>query len=308
MKELAYIKWVQRQLKSSPEITIPSGDDCAGIKIDGNKTALITTDVVVEGIDFRLGTTGATAFKVGYKALAVSISDIAAMGGADKLYAVATMALRKELSNRFAKELFHGMKTLARKFNIPIIGGDISSVKGPISISTTLLGIAKSKNILKRAGAKENDAIMVTGKLGGSILGKHLGFIPRLDESRILKNNYRINSMIDLSDGLLMDLDHILNPSGKSAILWENNIPISDDARKLSRKDKTPPLHHALTDGEDFELLFTLPINEAYKIAKDNPLKAPVSFIGIICKGKGINLLTEQGKIKKLIPKGYEHW
>jgi thiamine-monophosphate kinase len=327
VKEFAYIRWIQKQLKTSPEVNIPSGDDCAGIKIGRNKTALITTDVIVEGIDFRLGAGGATAFQVGYKALAVSISDIAAMGGvpglsgrdslssretkrsgADKLYAVATVTLRKELSGKFAKELFRGMKTIAHKFNIPLIGGDVSSTKGPICISTTVIGIAGTKGTLKRSGAKENDAIMVTGKLGGSILGKHLNFIPRLAEARTLNTYYRINSMIDLSDGLLADLNHILKPSGEGAILWENNIPISNDAYKLSRKDKKSPLSHALTDGEDFELLFTLPMREAYKITRDTPLKIPVSFIGIICKGKGINLLTGQGQIKKLIPKGYEHF
>jgi len=317
LKEFVYIKWIQKQLKYPSEIFIRSGDDAAGIRI-GRNSVLVTTDFIVEGIDFHLKT--ATPYQIGYKALAVSISDMAAMGGvSEKLYAVATVALRPNLflrtvspqdesAGKFAQELFRGMKSVADKFKVSIVGGDVSSVKGPISISTTILGVeARHAVPIQRSGAQIGDAIMVTGELGGSILGKHLNFIPRLNEARILTKMYTINSMIDISDGLLADLNHILEASDKGAVLFESLIPVSSAARKLSQKDKKSPLHHSLFDGEDFELLFTLPMREAERLLRDKPFKTMLSLIGIIQFEKGILLLDKNGRTKKIKPKGYEH-
>jgi thiamine-monophosphate kinase len=305
MKEFSYINWIQKQLRPPREVFIPSGDDAAGVRI-GNKSLLITTDLIVENIDFTLKE--ANTFQIGYKSIAISISDIAAMGGnCNKLYAVATVALRKNLSGRFAKELFRGMKDAADKFKVSIIGGDVSSVKGPISITSTVFGVSDKSTHIRRSGACVGDAIMVTGSLGGSILGKHLDFTPRLNEARILTRKYSIHSMIDISDGLSADLNHILQSSKKGAILVEHLIPVSDSTKKLSRKDKKSAIEHALYDGEDFELLFTLPMREAKMILTDKPFAAPVSLIGIIQKEQGIILIDKKGHKRKLKPKGYEH-
>lgn len=306
MKEFTYINWIQKQLKYPPEVFIPSGDDAAGIRI-GKSSILVTTDMIVEGIDFNLNK--ATPYQIGYKSLAVSISDIAAMGGvSEKLYAVATVALRPVLTDNFGQELFLGMKSVANKFKVSIVGGDVSAIKGPISITTTVFGVGGKKQPIRRSGACLNDAILVTGTLGGSILGKHLDFVPRLTEAGILTRSYHIKSMIDISDGLLVDLNHILESSNKGAILFESLIPVSDAARKLSRKGKKPSLRHALSDGEDFELLFTMPMREADRLLKEQPLKIPVSLIGLIHKKTGILLLDNDGNIRKLKPEGYEHF
>ncbi len=306
MNEFKYINWIQKQIKYPPSVFIKSGDDAAAIRLNKNRFLLVTTDVIVEGIDFLRNKT--SGFDIGYKSLAISLSDLAAMGGAaDSLYAVATVALRPKMPNRFAQSLFRGMKKAADKFQVTIIGGDVSVVQGPTSISSTIMGIGQKLKPLTRSGARTGDAIMVTGQLGGSILGKHLRFTPRLKEARHLNRKYRINAMSDISDGCLADLDHILKKSKKSAVLFANRIPISRATWQLSRQTKKLALKHALTDGEDFELLFTCPVKEALKILKDRSLAVPVTLIGIIGTGQGIFLQDVRGKIKKIKPKGYEH-
>lgn len=314
MKEFAYIKWIRKQLRYPKEVFIRSGDDAAGVRIGKGHSVLLTIDLIVEGIDFSLP--DVSPYWIGRKALASALSDIAAMGSAVKpLYALVSIALRSSLTKGFARQLFRGMKDLADKFKVAIIGGDISSVKGPISISVTLLGVNNKFKPILRSGARSGDAIMVTGELGGSILGHHLRFLPRLKEAGILNRRYRINSMIDISDGLLADLGHILESSKKGAVLFEEQIPVSGAARRLARTRPAPtrtggtgsPLQHSLSDGEDFELLFTLPVREAGRIIKDKPFRTQVSLIGMIHQGKGIVLLDKQGKEKKLEPQGYEH-
>lgn len=290
------------------EVFIRSGDDAAGVRIGKQNAVLLTIDLVVEGIDFSLPE--APAYWIGHKALATGLSDMAAMGSAAKpLYALVSVALRSALPERFAHQLFRGMKALADKFKVAIIGGDVSSINGPISIGVTILGVRAIHELpLRRSGARSGDAIMVTGELGGSILGHHLRFLPRLKEASILNQRYQINSMIDISDGLLADLGHILEESKKGAVLFEEQIPVSGAAKKLSKGGVTPPLQHSLSDGEDFELLFTLPVPEAARLMKHKPFRVPVSLIGMIHQGKGIVLLDKQGKTKRLKSQGYEHF
>lgn len=320
MKEFAYIKWIRSQLRYPKEVFIRSGDDAAGIRIGKRHMVLLSTDLVVEGIDFSLSRhpdtkcrnirpgLDASPYWVGHKALAVGLSDMAAMGWMHgSLYALVSVALRSSLRERFIHQLFRGMKALADKFKVSIIGGDVSAVKGPISISVSILGVNNNFKPILRSGARPGDAIMVTGELGGSILGHHLRFLPRLKEASMLSQRYQINSMIDISDGLLADLGHILESSKKGAVLFKEQIPVSRAARRLAHIDGRSPLQHSLSDGEDFELLFTLPVHEAGRVIKNQPLRAPVSLIGMIHQGKGMVLVDQQGKQKKLEPRGYEH-
>jgi thiamine-monophosphate kinase len=169
--------------------------------------------------------------------------------------------------------------------------------------------MGKSEGLLPmtRSGARPGDAIMVTGTLGGSILGKHLSFTPRMKEALYLNKNYRLHSMIDISDGLSLDLGHIMEESNVGAILYEEAIPISEDARRLSRKTGLSPLHHALTDGEDYELLFTLEAREADRLLKKSILDVHITLIGHIRKEKGLFLQSTDGTIRRIRPEGYEH-
>ncbi|MEK7310105.1 MAG: thiamine-phosphate kinase [Planctomycetota bacterium] len=299
--EFGYIKWLQKHLRYGKDVLIGSGDDCAVIKLPDNNLLYATTDTIVEDVDFKK----ATPEQIGYKSIAISLSDLAAMGGDfTKIYALISASLPKNRAKpSFTHPLFKGMHSICTRFGVQIIGGDLSSIKGPITITSTLFGISKSKPVV-RAGVREGDAILVTGSLGGSILGKHLSFTPRLRESALLNRHYKINSMIDISDGLVVDLNHILESSKLGTVLDELSIPISKDAYKL----KGNSLRHALTDGEDFELLFTAPLKEAVKIIRDRALKTPVSIIGMITKQKGIYLLSKQGEISNIKPQGFTHF
>ncbi|MBI5778058.1 MAG: thiamine-phosphate kinase [Planctomycetes bacterium] len=301
--EFGYINWLQKHLKYGKEVVIGSGDDCAVVKLADGNFLYATTDIVVEGVDFRIS--GASPEQIGHKSVAISLSDLAAMGGGfTKIYALISASLpKKRTKPSFTHPLFKGMHSVCKRFGVQIIGGDISSTQGPVTLTSTLLGVSKSKPVV-RSGARVGDAIMVTGKLGGSILGRHLSFTPRLRESAVLNRHYKINSMIDISDGLLADLSHILEASNSGAILDEVSIPISRDAYKL----KGSPLQRAMTDGEDFELLFTASLKETVRIINDRALKTPIHIIGMITKQKGLYLISRQGQINRIKPEGYSHF
>lgn len=321
--EFGYIKWIQTHLKYPSDVAVGSGDDAAVIRISKGRYLIATTDTIVEGIDFvfhhkvtkkitgkrlrDLCASVASPEEVGHKAVAISLSDIAAMGqGKPPLYALIIVALPKRLNNiSFRHRLFKGMHRIVNRFGVRIIGGDISAINGPLTITSTLLAYS-SLPILKRSGAKTGDIIMVTGKLGGSILGKHLTFTPRIKEALLLNSRYKINSMIDISDGLAADLNHICEASKVGAQLVENRMPISDAVRKMSKRPGHSPISYAFSDGEDFELLFTAPPDQARRILKNN--KMPVWAIGFMTKDKGIYLEDSKGVIKAIKPKGYRHF
>jgi thiamine-monophosphate kinase len=299
--EFGYIKWLQKHLIYGKNVVIGSGDDCAVVKLPNGNLLYATTDTIVGGVDFNR----ATPEQIGYKSVAISLSDLAAMGGGfTKIYALISASLPGKFAKpSFTHPLFKGMYSICKRFGVQIIGGDISSTQGPITITSTLLGINKSKPVT-RFGARSGDAILVTGRLGGSILGRHLKFSPRLLEAAWLNKRYKITSMIDISDGLAADLNHILEASQAGATLDELSIPISRDAYKL----KGNALPHALNDGEDFELLFTASLKEAVNIISDSVLKIPVSIIGMITKQKGIRLISKLGQINNIKPQGFTHF
>ncbi len=335
MRELDYIKYL-RGFKDRPkEVLVGIGDDAAVIKLPQKDLYVLTTDMLLEGTHFHLRGVrrklvgagfppqaeplpaamgsfyrrlkpAATIKDVGRKAITCNISDVAAMGCRATLALVA-ISFPVFTKMGLAKKLFQSMRETALEYGVSIIGGDTISGRGPLCICITLLGRAEGLHPVTRSGAKPGDAILVTGSLGGSILGRHLSFRPRMEEALYLNKNYHLHSMIDISDGLSLDLGHILEESNVGAVLYEEVIPISRDARRLSKKTGLPPLHHALTDGEDYELLFTLEPQEAERLLKKNPLKVPVTLIGRIRKEKGLFLQSPDRKLRKIRPQGYEH-
>ncbi len=305
MDEFSFIKWIRSNLKKDKNIIIGIGDDCASIRVNGDKMLIVTTDMLVEGTHFDLKKH--TPGEIGSKSIACSISDIAAMGCSAK-YAVVSICFPYETKTKFAKELYLGIKEMADAYNIKIIGGDIVSSKKTVVINVTMYGKDEGLKTISRSGAEEGDAIMITGALGGSILGKHITFKPRLKEGLLLNKKFNINSMIDVSDGLTADLGHILDESGVGAILYEDEIPISADAKRLARKTGLSALHHALHDGEDYELLFTLSDKESEKLLASRTFPALVSKIGHINKLKGIRMQGTNGKLRKIKPVGYKHF
>ena len=295
--EFGFIDRLRDRIKIDKSVIVGIGDDAAVVKYSRNKYLLVTTDMLIEDVHFKLST--ATPYQIGHKAIACNISDIATMGGIPK-YAVVSIGIPGKMDLRFCDELYMGMSKTARKFGISIIGGDTNSSK-KVVINVTLLGVVRKKELVLRSGAKFTDSIYVTGTLGGSIYGKHLNFTPRLKEAQYLVKNFNVSSMIDISDGLVQDLGHILEKSKVGAMLYERKIPIS-------REGKT--IEHALYDGEDFELLFIHPRRGEKK------LKSAISRgrIDAVCIGyivreeRGIELIGKSGRTRRLKPKGWTHF
>lgn len=305
MGEFSFIEWIRKRQKRRKDVVLGIGDDCAVIDVSSDKLTLITTDMLVDGTHFDLKK--CTVREAGRKAIACSISDIAAMG-CQATVAVISICFPEHTTEKFARELYRGIWDISDKYNIRIVGGDIISGHGPFCINVTLLGRDDGLKPIRRSGARAGDAILVTGMLGGSILSRHLSFEPRLKEGLALNKNFTIHAMIDISDGLTADLNHILEESCVGAIIYEDQIPVSHAAMELSKKTGHTPLYHALSDGEDFELLITLSKAQAKKVLSSDLLTdVKVSCIGEIVKGRGIQIKSSCGNIHRTKPRGYEH-
>jgi len=224
--------------------------------------------------------------------------------------ALAWVGLPENRDMKFAEELSRGMADAAERFGCPVVGGDITSWNQPLMTVGTAV-VARPAGILpiRRSGARPGDLLFVTGELGGSVLDHHLTFTPRVAEARQLAALVTIHAMMDISDGLSTDLNHIARESGVGAELMADAVPISEDARKLARLDGRTPLDHALNDGEDFELLLAVEPLDAQDLLKRNPLEtARLTCIGKITEGKGVTIIGADGKAEPLQPCGYEHF
>ena len=306
--EWKLIEWIRSRTHLDPAaFPIGPGDDMALVSLGGESQCLLTIDALLEGTHFDLSK--ATARQVGYKALAVSLSDAAAMA-ARPVCALAWVGLPEGRDMKFAQDLSAGMNEAAEKFACPIVGGDITSWDQPrLTVGTALVARPAGVRPIRRSGARPGDLLFVTGELGGSVLGRHLAFVPRINEARQLAALVTIHAMIDLSDGLSTDLNHIVRESGAGAEIQADAIPISEDARKLAAADKRTPLEHAFHDGEDFELLLAVEPVDAQDLLKQNPL-APVKLthIGTIVEGSGVTVVAADGSRAALKPGGYEHF
>ncbi len=309
---------------SKRSLLVGIGDDSAVLRPKKDTDILLTTDLLVEDIHFDLKYT--TFRQLGHKALAVNISDIAAMGGIPR-YLVVSIAIPGELDINDIDEFYRGIGTLAKRFGISLAGGDTSASKKGIFISFTLLGDVEPGIAIARSGARVGDSIIATGSLGDSSAGleilkkgeetekgynylkkRHLMPIPRVDEGRFLATNKLATSMIDISDGLLSDLSHTLDESGVGAQLFLEKIPISPQLKSYCAEKEVSPLKYAFSGGEDYELLFTASKRSISRIT-NNPLlkKTGVSVIGQIVKRRGIRW-AGHNKIDEEALKGYDHF
>ena len=285
--EFELIEWFRSQQTPSPLVQLGSGDDLAILQWPKDDLLLVGVDQVIDGVHFDSAIHSPT--RIGRKVMNRNLSDCAAMGCLPAA-AVATVALPRNISTQAVQELYLGMKTAADVWDCPIVGGDTASWDGKLVATVTILGRSAGITPVRRTGAKPRDGIYVTGPLGGSILGRHLDFIPRIDLGRKLAPV--ATAMIDISDGLSRDLRHICN----GAVLEAAAIPIHPDAIELSHRDSISPLEHALNDGEDYELLFT---------SSQTP---PVGIrIGTIQQEPGIWLHTPDNKSIPLQSRGWEH-
>lgn len=299
--EFAYIDWVRRQIPHDPRVVIGPGDDAAAIHFNPETLCLITTDMLLDGSCFVLAEAGPR--RVGRKAMAVNLSDIAAMAGRP-VAAVVSVGLPRGGGAELAQQLFLGLKEMADQFNVALVGGDTNAWDGALAISVTLVGEATGRGPVRRNGAKPGDWLFVTGPLGGSIRGHHLDFTPRVAESLLLHELVELHAMIDVSDGLAADLNHICRESGCGALLFAEGLPVSVDARAMN--DGHSPLDHVLTDGEDFELVFAVPPDDGRRLLAEQPVSGLTLFRIGECVADGL-WIEEAGVRRPLSPYGYEH-
>ena len=304
-------EWIERFKKIIPrkmQGLIPIGDDTALLRGASGSKWLFTTDVMVDGVDFIRGQIPPEM--AGRKAVAVNLSDIAAMGGKPVAF-VAALGIPEGISEGWLEKFYRGMTATAQKYRTLFVGGDISRSK-EFFCSVAMLGQAPASGALTRSGARPGDWIGVTGALGGSILKHHYAFEPRILEGSFLAEHVRPSAMMDISDGLVQDLGHILKASNAGAEIDIRSIPPSRDAVKLGKGRCWETLWHSLGDGEDFELLFTMKDSDKRKLEKIWPKKFPktrLSWMGKIRKKKGIQWLDNEKPIQlKLKKKGFQHF
>ena len=304
--ETQFIQWLRAQVPQHPRIPLGIGDDAAVLDLPAGRQWVVTTDMLMDGVDFHVGQHDPAL--IGRKSLAVNLSDLAAMGSRPVACFV-SVALPRQGGEALARQVYEGLFALARQFDTAIAGGDTNSWDGKLVINVTAVGEIETGKAWKRSGARSGDQILVTGEFGGSILGKHFEFTPRVAEAAWLATNAKVNAAIDVSDGLSLDLSRVCQESGCGAVLELQAIPISPLARQLVTNERSglSALDHALGDGEDFELILAVSPPEAERLLAIQPLTSPLTRIGQFVAEPGLWSQTADGARAALTPRGYEH-
>ena len=308
-----------------PDVIKGIGDDAAVIRSSKTQCQLLTTDTLIEGIHFEPSFT--TPYLLGKKSIAVNLSDIAAMGGTPVCFVV-SLSILPRTPYEFIHKFYQGMIQAARAFGVSLAGGDTTGSRDHMVITITVLGTARADRIIYRHGARPGDAIYVTGFLGDAALGlslikrrkalsrirplikKHLDPLPRVAEGNRISRMHLASSMIDISDGLLADLRHILKESQAGARIWRNRLPLSPQYQKHWQEGAGDRYAPALCGGEDYELLFTVPPNKQKRVAAlERACGIPVTCIGEITGKKGtLKILDEQNKEVAYEKEGFAHF
>lgn len=257
--EQSFLAWLRGRTETLPQEMVGIGDDAAVLAWNGESSQsselVLATDQIVDGVDFL--SESQPLEKIGRKAVLINLSDLAAMAAKPRSILV-TLSLPREHSTQTAAGIFEGIMAVAAEFGMSICGGDITVYDGPTAVSVTIVGELPSGRRWLRSGAREGDAIVVTGAFGGSIAGRHLEPQPRVATAMRLAEQFNIHAAIDVSDGLSLDLDRLCAASGVGAEFDSEAIPIHADAVALSEQDGQSPFDHAWSDGEDFELILAI--------------------------------------------------
>jgi thiamine-monophosphate kinase len=320
--EFGLIEQIRRTAaRDAKRVHVGIGDDAAALMLSPSSALLATTDMLLEGVHFDLATTD--LFSLGWKSVAVNLSDIAAMGGTPR-FCLTALGIPPSLTVEDIKAFYRGVNACLKKFGAVLVGGDTCRSRTGLVISVTMLGETEKKRVITRSGARPGDLIFVTGTLGDSgagldaltsgarsrkpgvrrLLEKHLRPVPRIALGRRIAASGIASAMIDVSDGLSSDLGHICEESGVGAEIIAANIPCSANVMSLKTLER-PALEYALSGGEDYELLFTVP---PAKLRKFRSLKLDASEIGVITRGRSMSIVGGDGRKAPFRPSGFDHF
>ncbi len=312
-----------------PDVIVGIGDDVAVLSVDGDQWLLATVDCQVEDVHFLRR--AITPAQLGRRALAINLSDLAAIGGYP-LFALVSLGLPNSLDVLWVEELYHGLGHEARQHGVAIVGGNMTRSPGGIWVDVTVLGRVRRDEVVLRSGARPGDLVLVTGQLGAAAAGlqllldpelthvvgdpepaltRHFTPTPRLAEAAVIARSRQVTAMIDLSDGLSSDIGHICEQSGVGVRLWAAALPIAPAARAIAAARGEPPWNIALAGGEDYELCFTAPPDAAASLAAaiQEQTGAPVTVVGEILPAEaGRWMRLPEGDAIPLAPRGWEHF
>jgi thiamine-monophosphate kinase len=278
------------RLSLKKAVVVGPGDDCAVVETsDRRKLLVLKTDCIVEGVHFSRGT---DALQVGWKAMMRPLSDFAATSAVPQ-FALITFMAPKQTELSWVKELYRGLRRAAKQFEVSIVGGETSGTPGPVAISTSVVGFVERSRAISRRGGKAGDDLFVTGRLGGALRQKHLKFIPRIVESRWLTKNFSIHAMMDLSDGLGSDLPRLARASKLGFTIDTKNLPLTHGAN----------INDAISEGEDYELLFAISPRDRSRLQRGWAKKFPhlsLTRIGSLNRKSAIE--------NRKLPGGYIHF
>ncbi len=315
ISENQLVRRIARFQRPSEKVVRKIGDDCAVVDFEGGRY-VFTQDALVEHVHFELSFTGPC--DLGKKAVYVNVSDILSMG-ATPLYFLVTLCIPPSFSSRHTMELYRGMSRAAREFNVVLLGGDTTASVSDLVIDVSMVGSLPGDRYLGRDKARAGDLIAVTGPLGESAFGLHLlrgggqskgngRFIRRYRAPRppfavwreLMKRDIT-NAMMDISDGLLIDLERMMGESGKGAEIYLENVPVPRALQRAGLIDL------ALSGGEDYQLLFTVPVRHRSQIQGMKDRGFPVFVVGKVVAGKGVSLYRHGTPVAPLA-KGYQHF
>ncbi len=308
------------------DVVVGVGDDCAVLCADGETVQVLTTDALIEGVDFVAGP-GFSFESLGHKALAVNLSDIAAMGATPR-HALVTLCIPERYGREEMTELYYGLSHLASRYDVGVIGGDLSSSRTDFMVSITLLGVASRSEILLRSGARPGDVAMLFGRIGDSgaglditrgahspseavLLERHFRPEPLVDEGRWLATHSgnNVHALIDISDGLASDARHICEASGVGVRIDYAALPVSDELAEFSRCTGRELDRYLLRAGEDYALFAAVDASAAGEITgrfRGTFPRTPVTTVGSFCRGNRVEIRWANGAVSELAG-GFDH-
>ncbi|QEG42090.1 thiamine-phosphate kinase [Roseimaritima ulvae] len=314
--EQSFLAWLRGRQRDLPQVDVGIGDDAAVLTPRPGVQTVIASDGIVDGVDFLCDQHSLA--DIGRKSVAINLSDMAAMGAVPTAILV-NLSLPEQAATQTAAGVYEGILAICAEHQLAIAGGDITVYDGPLAISVTILGEVPAGRAWLRSGAVDGDAILVSGAFGGSLLGRHLNFTPRVQAALRLRETVEVHAAMDVSDGLSLDLDRLCAASGVGAELDMDSIPIHDDAQRMAaeqdepepppRHDPVPvfesPMQHALGDGEDFELILAVSQADADRLLSMD-IGVPLTQIGHFTGRTGL-WMRKKGRLERLSPSGYVH-